>query len=73
MILSFPLNHPDDIYHKTIFTPENVNELFVECFGSRTFKRTDFFQSGILMEELKQELAETAEGTLTVHLQEIMD
>ncbi|MBT3228244.1 MAG: class I SAM-dependent methyltransferase [Candidatus Marinimicrobia bacterium] len=73
LILSFPLNHPDDIYHKTIFTPQKVDQLFVECFGSRTFKRTDFFQSAILIEELKQELTETGEGTLTVHLQEIMD
>lgn len=73
MLLSFPLNHPDDIYHKTVFTPERVEDLFVECFGSRTFKRTDFYQSAILIDELKSELSETDEGTLTVLLEEIVD
>ena len=73
LILSFPLNHPYDIYHKTIFTSEGVNELFVECFGSRTFERRDFFQSAILIDDLKQKLSETEEGTLTVLLQEIVD
>ena len=73
LILSFPLNHPDDIYHKTVFTPESVDELFVECFGARTFQRRDFYQSGILIDDLRQELSETEEGTLTVLLQEIID
>ena len=73
LLLSFPLNHPDDIYHKTIFTPEKVDQLFVEAFGSRTFKRTDFYQPAMLIDELRQELSETDEGTLTVLLQEIVD
>ncbi len=73
LMLSFPLNHPDDIYHKTIFTPKGVDKLFIECFGSRAFRRTDFFQSDILIDELRQELPETVEGTLTVLLQEIVD
>ena len=72
LLLSFPLNHPDDIYHKTVFTPAGVEDLFVKCFGSRTFKRTDFYQSGILIDELRQELSETDEGTLTVLLEEIV-
>ncbi|MBC8376611.1 MAG: class I SAM-dependent methyltransferase [FCB group bacterium] len=73
LIMSFPLNHPDDIYHKTVFTPERVDKLFVECFGSRTFERRDFFQSDILIDDLKQKLSETEEGTLTVLLQEIVE
>jgi 2-polyprenyl-3-methyl-5-hydroxy-6-metoxy-1,4-benzoquinol methylase len=73
LILSFPLNHPDDIYHKTIFTPEKVQNLFSESFGARHFKRTDFYQPGILIGELDQELSETDEGTLTVLLQEVVD
>ena len=73
LLLSFPLNHPDDIYHKTIFTPERVDDLFNECFGARIFKRTNFYQSAILFDDLKRDLSESDEGTLTVLLEEVVD
>jgi len=73
LVLSFPLNHPDDIYHKTVFTPLGVEELFTICFGSRIFKRTNFYQSDILIHELKRELSESDEGTLTVLLEEVVE
>ncbi len=73
LILSFPLNHPDDIYHKTVFTSETVDKLLLDCYGSRVFERTNYYQANMLIDELKQDLSETEEGTLTVLLKEIVD
>jgi len=72
LILSFPLNHPDDIYHKTVFTPNSVAGLLTESFGQRLFKQDSFYQSNILIGELDQKLDEAAQGTLTVILNEIV-
>ncbi len=70
LIMSFPLNHPDDIYHKTVFTPDSVTALVSNCVGNRTFEKKYYYQSKILIHELEQVLDESAQGTLTLVLKE---
>ncbi len=48
LIMSFPLNHPDDIYHKTVFSPNSVAGLLTENFGQRLFKQDSFYSQTFL-------------------------
>ena len=72
MVLSFPLNHPDTIYHRTIFTPTSVDTLLTKCIGTRQFKRESFYQPQFRIEPLNHGLEESEQVTLTLVLQEIL-
>lgn len=68
MILSFPLNHPDTIYHRTVYSPAKVEELLTQCIGDRTFQRKYYYQPKLKIETLDHMLEESAEVTMTVVL-----
>lgn len=72
MVLSFPLNHPDTIYHHTIFTPTSVDALLSECVGTRKFKRASFYQPQFRIVPLEHILDEAEQVTLTLILREIL-
>ncbi len=70
LLVSFPLNHPDTIYHQTIFTPATVDSLLEQCYGGRQFSRDSYYQPSIQIEALNHSLTESTQVTLTLVLQE---
>jgi len=71
MIISFPLNHPDTIYHKHIFDSSSVKELLYASGDADRFDTECFLQEGIVFNRVDLDsLDNNSDGTLIVVLRD---
>lgn len=63
LICSIPLNHPDRIYHKKIYSYSDVKSLLEMVKEVRDFSLVEYHQVGVNIFEIKNELSKEETGT----------